>query len=59
MSSIQWLSAVFIGKIADEVDVGSQVCHQSSMSSTSSVVYHEQCILCGFRLNFADAIHVL
>jgi len=38
LNSIQWQSAVFIGKIADEVDVGSQVCHQSSMSSTSSVV---------------------
>ena len=29
---------VLIGEVADETDVTSQVCHQSSMSSTSSVI---------------------
>jgi len=36
-SSIQWQWAVLSGQVADETDVTSQVWHQSSMSSTSSV----------------------
>jgi len=36
--SIQWQWAVLTGQVADVTDVTSQACHQSSMSSTSSVI---------------------